>query len=533
MLSVDLVYNLSLLAALSVISGFLGERLKHNWTGSVLQGFLFGAVAVIGMLRPLNLGPGLIFDGRSVMLSLCGLFYGPVAAAIAGAMTIILRLYQGGVGATMGVLVILASLFTGIVFYYRYTHRSRRISGLTLYGFGIIVHLAMIAMMSFLPSALAVKTFRTVALPVIVIYPLATVLIGKIISDAITRTQFMETLKKSEYALRTSELKIRTIFNTIPDLLWLKDTQGVYLACNAMFERYVGASEHEITGKRDNDFFDAKSSDFYRENDRRTIISGKKTVYEEWITFADSGKRALMETVKTPLYDDSGTLTGILGMKHDITERTETENRIKALLAEKELLLQEVHHRIKNNMNTIKGLLTLQLYATDNPVVSASLKDAENRIESIMMLYDRLYCTDNYQELSVKSYLEPLAAEIINSFPNSTMVTLKTDITDFILKVQLLTSLGIITNEILTNSMKHAFAGREHGHIGIAIHSDNGTVRLTIEDDGIGIGEDFDLEKPEGFGLQLVNMIVSQIGATISLQKSPGTRYTVLFSTTQ
>ncbi len=529
MLYVDLVYNLSLLAALSVISGFIGSKQKNNRIGILYQGFLFGSIAVIGMLRPLNLGPGLIFDGRSVMLSLCALFYGPAAVFIAAVMTVSLRFLQGGVGATMGILVILSSCILGTVFYYLYIHRNREISGLTLYGFGILVHIAMIALMGTLPAELAQKTFRTVALPIIVIYPLATVLIGKIISDAISRSRTIEALKKSEHDLRTSELKIRTIFNTIPDLIWLKDTQGVYLACNTMFERFFGASEKEITGKRDHDFVKPELAEYFREHDRKAVIAGKKTSNEEWITFAETGRQALMETVKTPVYDDKGILVSVLGLSHEITERKETENRIQALLEEKEILLQEVHHRIKNNMNTIKGLLTLQLYATDNPVVSAALKDAENRIQSIMMLYDRLYCTDNYRELSVKDYLEPLASEVINSFRTAAAVKLDISIEDFILNVQTLTSIGIIMNEILTNSMKYAFAGRSEGLIRIRLHSEGSSAHLTVEDDGIGIHGTADDERPAGFGTQLIYMIVEQIGGTISLQTTSGTRYTLDF----
>jgi len=529
MLYVDLVYNLSLLAALSVISGFIGSKQENKPVGILYQGLLFGSIAVIGMLRPLNLGPGLIFDGRSVMLGLCALFYGPWAVLIAAGMTGFLRMLQGGVGAPMGVMVIVSSSVLGTVFYFRYTRKGRAISGMNLYGFGILVHIAMIALMGTLPAALALKTVRTVALPIIVIYPLATVLIGKIISDAMTRSRTIEALKKSEHDLRTSELKIRTIFNTIPDLIWLKDTQGVYLACNAMFERFFGASEKEITGKRDQDFVDAELADFFRENDRKAVLAGTKTSNEEWITFAETGRQALMETVKTPLYDDKGSLVGVLGLSHEITERKETENRIQALLAEKEILLKEVHHRIKNNMNTIKGLLTLQLYATDDPVVSAALQDAENRIQSIMMLYDKLYCTDNYRELSVKTYLEPLASEVIHSFPNAAAVTLDISIEDFILNVQTLTSVGIILNEILTNSMKYAFAGRTEGLIRIRLRTEGSVAHLTIEDDGPGIGEPDGTQKPAGFGMRLIYMIVEQIGAKITLQTSPGTRYTLDF----
>lgn len=123
MIIIDLIYNLALLAALSVISGFIGEKWKNRWVGVVLQGFLFGGIAVIGMLRPLNMGSELFFDGRSVIISLCGLFFGPVAVVITAGMAAICRIYQGGFGAVMGVLVILTSAFLGLIFYKIYTLR--------------------------------------------------------------------------------------------------------------------------------------------------------------------------------------------------------------------------------------------------------------------------------------------------------------------------------------------------------------------------------------------------------------------------
>jgi len=113
---IDLILNLSLLVSISIVSDFIEQRCpKRTPTGSILQGLVFGGAAVLGMLRPLDMGSGLIFDGRSVMVSLCALFFGPVAGCIAAVMTISLRLLLGGTGTTMGVLVILSSTAIGLV----------------------------------------------------------------------------------------------------------------------------------------------------------------------------------------------------------------------------------------------------------------------------------------------------------------------------------------------------------------------------------------------------------------------------------
>ncbi|HNX22697.1 MAG TPA: histidine kinase dimerization/phosphoacceptor domain -containing protein [Spirochaetota bacterium] len=529
MIIIDLIYNLALLAALSVISGFVGERWKNNWIGPVLQGFLFGSIAVIGMLRPLDMGSGLIFDGRSVVISLCGLFFGPVSVAITVVMTVICRIYQGGIGSVMGVLVILSSSALGLLFYYRYTRRNVEVSAFNLLYFGILVHIVMILMTLSLPEGVAFAVFKEIVLPVMTVYPLATVLIGKIISDNISRGRYIKALQNNEAALRASEGELRTLLQSIPDLIWLKDKDGIYMSCNKMFENFFGADEADIVGKTDYDFLSRELGDFFREKDFKAIEAGKPTINEEWITFANSGCRVLLETIKTPMFDDNGTLIGVLGIGRDITERRQTEDKVKNLLMEKELLLREVHHRIKNNMNTIKGLLTLQLSAEENPSVAASLRDAESRVQSMIMLYDRLYSTENCRELSVKDYLQSLTTEIIGSFPNMDIVKIVTEIDDFVLNVNVLTPLGIIVNELLTNMMKYAFTGRESGILNISAVMKDSKVRVVVQDNGIGIPDSVSFEKSTGFGLNLVSMLTEQIGGSIRIERAGGTKFILEF----
>ena len=217
------------------------------------------------------------------------------------------------------------------------------------------------------------------------------------------------------------------------------------------------------------------------------------------------------------------------GIEFDITEQKTAQERINNLLKEKELLLQEVHHRIKNNMNTIKGLLTLQLTAEDNPSVAASLRDAESRVQSMIMLYDRLYCTDNYRELSVKDYLQSLAEEIIGSFPNRGIVKIETSMEDFILNISLLTPLGIIVNELLTNMMKYAFKERESGVLKLSAAVENNSAKIVIQDNGIGIPESVSFENHSGFGLELVRLLVDQINGNIRIERGEGTKFMLEF----
>jgi PAS domain S-box-containing protein len=139
--------------------------------------------------------------------------------------------------------------------------------------------------------------------------------------------------KLIEEALLTSEGFLHTLVHTIPDMIWFKDKDGIYRSGNTMFERFFGAREADIIGKTDYDFVDHELADSFRCHDREAMAAGKPTSKEEWITFADDGHRAFVDTIKTPMYDSAGTLIGVLGIGRDITERKLAEGRIKKALA--------------------------------------------------------------------------------------------------------------------------------------------------------------------------------------------------------
>ncbi len=136
--------------------------------------------------------------------------------------------------------------------------------------------------------------------------------------------------KQAEIALKQSENHLRTLLQTIPDLIWLKDTNGVYLTCNKMFERFFGATENEIVGKTDYDFVNPELASFFRENDCNAMAAGRPTSNEEWITFADDGHPAYLETIKSPVYDSIGNIVGVLGIGRDITDRKQSEEKLLA-----------------------------------------------------------------------------------------------------------------------------------------------------------------------------------------------------------
>lgn len=138
----------------------------------------------------------------------------------------------------------------------------------------------------------------------------------------------------SQSQMEAERIRLRTLVSTIPDLIWLKDPDGVYLACNPMFERFFGAKESEIVGKTDYDFVARELADFIREHDRKAMLAGGPSVNEEWVRFADDGHRALLETIKTPMWDSAGRLIGVLGIARDTTANHQYQDQLTAQVEE-------------------------------------------------------------------------------------------------------------------------------------------------------------------------------------------------------
>ncbi|NCA83517.1 MAG: response regulator [Opitutae bacterium] len=241
MIWIDLIYNLALLIALSVVSGFVDMRWKRGTRpGALLQGVVFGSAAMIGMLRPFVMGPGLIFDGRSVMISLGGLFFGPGAAGVACLMTVPLRVWQGGPGAGMGVMVMLVSAGIGIGFHQSRRGKSGEFSAAELLVFGLLVHLGMLAMTVFLPAGMTLPVLKHISLPVMLIYPLATVLIGKILSDQAAQDRLLKTLREERE--RLAGILTGTHAGT-----WEWNVQTGSLVVNARWAEIMGYALAEIS----------------------------------------------------------------------------------------------------------------------------------------------------------------------------------------------------------------------------------------------------------------------------------------------
>lgn len=225
-----------------------------------------------------------------------------------------------------------------------------------------------------------------------------------------------------------------------------------------------------------------------------------------------------------------GMFAGVLGIGSALKERKRAEEQAMLLLSEKERLLKEVHHRIKNNMGVIEGLLSLEAAEAGDTSSRALLGDAAGRVRSMGILYDRLYrAGGGYEGASLGGYLGALVADVRRIFPRFEGVRVNLALGSIDLSSGKLSTIGIIINELITNSMKYAFAGIDHPEISIGSERVGQLLRLTYKDNGIGMPTGFSIGASTGFGMQLVDSLVRQLHGNLRIERDSGSRFIIEF----
>lgn len=319
---INLINNIAFLVALVAAVPIVLKRFrKHTLNCQALLGFLFGGVTLLGMLNPVNFAPGLIFDGRSIVLSVAGVVGGGITAAIAVSMAAIYRYQLGGMGVPVGISVMLFSALLGVLARHWWLRREVAPSSMQYLALGVLVQLAQLAAFTQIPNRAGYPFIEQAWWILLLFYPPATMLLCLIFRDQEQRLENLLALQAAQDAAMRERSMLRTLIDTLPDLIWLKDAKGVYLACNHRFEQFFGANEQEIVGKTDYDFVDKALADFFRAHDRAAMEKKAPSVNEEEITFAADGHRELLKTTKIPMLDENSQLIGVLGIGHDTTQQ--------------------------------------------------------------------------------------------------------------------------------------------------------------------------------------------------------------------
>jgi two-component sensor histidine kinase len=221
-------------------------------------------------------------------------------------------------------------------------------------------------------------------------------------------------------------------------------------------------------------------------------------------------------------------------LEQRVTERTAaleaSTEHLKAALHEKEVLLKEIHHRVKNNLQIIASLLSLQSDQLKDPDDMVLFEDTQHRVKSMALIHESLYRTGDLAHFSFARYIDSLCTDLLQFYADGTShVHLHTELDELTFDVDAAVPCGLILNELLTNALKHAFPGGRSGDIHITLRAQAGHVTLSVHDTGVGFPADLDFRHTESLGMQLVSMLTEQLGGTITLTRECGTAFAVTF----
>jgi two-component sensor histidine kinase len=218
--------------------------------------------------------------------------------------------------------------------------------------------------------------------------------------------------------------------------------------------------------------------------------------------------------------------------QQEITERVRAEERIQASLKEKEVLLKEIHHRVKNNLQVVSSLLSLQSQTVDSPAALEVLQESQNRIRSMALIHERLYRSEDLAQVDFAVYIRDLATFLVRSYRAQLgPISLNIEAEGIFLGIDAAIPCGLITNELISNALKHAFPNGRGGEIRVKIgtHGDQ-QFTLIVGDNGVGFPQDVDFQNTESLGMQLVNTLVDQLEGTVELCGNGGSEFTIRFA---
>ncbi|UBF26478.1 PAS domain S-box protein [Kovacikia minuta CCNUW1] len=221
----------------------------------------------------------------------------------------------------------------------------------------------------------------------------------------------------------------------------------------------------------------------------------------------------------------------LVGVHQDITERKQVEEKIQASLTEKEVLLKEIHHRVKNNLGIVSGLLQMQLRRTQDTQAAAILRDSQNRIASIALVHEKLYRSEDLANVDFAQYIADLTAYLFGSYNiRANQIRLYTQITEVGLDIERAVPFGLIINELISNALKHAFPGDRPGEIEVRLVQDTpDTLTLLVRDNGVGLPPDFDIQHTKTLGMSLIQGLAKQLRGAITIHSHLGTEFKISF----
>lgn len=334
----------------------------------------------------------------------------------------------------------------------------------------------------------------------------------------------------AEKEMREKDGWVRSLLENVHMFAVGLDLEGKITYANPFLLNLTRYSREEVLGKSWYQTFIHEEARQVAKGALQWLLQEGTASHCEYSILTKSGEKRLTAWNNTVLWDHDDQPIGLICIGEDITERRRAEDQIRAALEEKVVLLKEIHHRVKNNMQIVSSLLRLQSRYLRNEEAQKVFQNSQNRIKTMALIHERLYRSRDFSRIDFARYVEDLAANLYHCYgANAEAIPLKICGQEIFLGMDKAIPCGLIVNELVSNSLKHAFPGREKGEIQIALTAEADKITLKINDNGAGLPPHVDPEKPESFGLELVTALVEQLDGTMELGNNGGAEFRITF----
>jgi PAS domain S-box-containing protein len=338
--------------------------------------------------------------------------------------------------------------------------------------------------------------------------------------------------KKTEAKLRKSEELFRNLFQKSPAAIVMMDVKNQVQMVNDSFEAMFGYTLSDMQDKSVDQLilpFDEEPINPMEEYDS----SLDNEFQAEGIRVARNGERKNVLIAGMPVYID-GEPVAVLGMYIDITDRKISEKKLKESLHEKQILVEEVHHRVKNNLAVVSGLLQMQTMHVDDERLTTYMQNSQMRIQSMAIVHEMLYKSETLSEIDFHDYVHKLSDTVINILESrAENISILIDVDHFVLNVNQAIPCALIISELITNAFEFAFHGRKKGRIRIRVLEEQDSISVEVKDDGIGLPHDFEEKRQKSLGINLIENLCMQLETDINIESgSWGTRFFFAFEKT-
>jgi PAS domain S-box-containing protein len=342
-----------------------------------------------------------------------------------------------------------------------------------------------------------------------------------------------ERVRAMQSTRRTSDL-LRRVIDSSPDWISVKDIDHRFVLVNKAFASAQGLEHDQMIGRPATDFFSRELSEGNQtkgvrgiHDDDHEALAGRIVHNPNEPRTMAGGELRLFDTFRVPLRDEHDRVYGVLSYARDVTDQRATAEAQKRSLEEKDVLLREIHHRVKNNMQIVSSMLNLQSAAIDDPPARTALAEARERIQSIALVHELLYRSKSFAALDIGAHLRAIADMLLGPHEPALGVVRNFDDDPVLVDIDTAVPLGLIMNELLSNALKHAVSDRQQAHVGVAFRRKDGGIEFVVTDDGCGLPEGFRIDAVRSLGLRIVTALVGQVGGRLSLRSGPGTTATV------